>query len=154
MWRVTDLRAYLRSLDAETLVELLHEQAERDPELQTRLKLRASEAGGDLAQVRTLLDSAVPGRRAVSYRESFGEAAKIGAVLDTLQRLLDSGTQADVAPLARRAVDRITRALEHMDDSSGAVGLELQRAVGLYARACAAHPPKPERLADWILGIE
>jgi tetratricopeptide (TPR) repeat protein len=142
-----DLRAYLHSLDAETLADLLHEQAARDPELHTRLELRAS---GDLAEVRTLLDH----RHPESDQERFGEAAKVGAVLDTLQRLLDAGTQADVAPLARRAVDRITEALRHVDDSSGAVGAELHRAVGLYARACAAHPPKPEHLADWIIGVE
>ncbi|HKS48118.1 MAG TPA: hypothetical protein VJT49_24010 [Amycolatopsis sp.] len=147
---MTDLRRYLHSLDVETLADLLHEQAERDPELHTRLLQRAGEAGGDLAEVSSLLDGAVSGR----YHGSSGEAAKIGAVLDTLQRLLDSGTQADVAPLARRAVDRIGKALEHLDDSSGVVRAELGRAVVLYARACAAHPPRPEDLADWILGVE
>ncbi|HVV13556.1 DUF6880 family protein [Amycolatopsis sp.] len=146
MSRVTDLQGYLRSLDAETLAELLHEQAARDPELLARLQLRATATGAELTEVHTMLDHAEPGRA------SFGEAAKIGAVLDTLQRLLDSGTQADVAPLARRSVDRITEALRQMDDSSGAVGAELRRALGLYARACAAHPPEPEPLAEWILG--
>jgi len=86
---VKDLRAYLRSLDVETLADLLHEQAERDPELRTRLWLRAGEAVGDLAEVGSILDRAVPGAVPGSPRASFGEAAKIGAVLDTLQRLPD-----------------------------------------------------------------
>lgn len=118
---MTDLRGYLRSLDAETLAELLHEQAERDPELHARLRLRAEEA---------------PRRP-----DAAGETTKIVAVLDTLQRLLDGGTRADLAPLARRTVDRILKA-QH-DDSA-----VMQRAVALYARACAARPPAD--LADWI----
>lgn len=128
--RVTDLRGYLRSLDAETLAELLHEQAERDPELHARLQLRAGSGG----EPTDLLD-----RQAGS-----GEATKIVAVLDTLQRLLDAGTQADLAPLARRTADRIVK--EAQDDPG-----VLRRAVALYGRACAAHPPAD--LADWIAGV-
>ncbi|WP_235022484.1 hypothetical protein [Amycolatopsis alkalitolerans] len=123
---MTDLRGYLRSLDAETLAGLLHEQAERDPELHARLQLRATgEEPADLLE-----------RQAGS-----GEATKIVAVLDTLQRLLDGGTQADLAPLARRTVDRIVKAPQ--EDPA-----VLRRAAGLYARACAARPPAD--LAGWI----
>lgn len=126
--RVTDLRGYLRSLDAETLAELLHEQAERDPELHARLQLRA---GGEPTD---LLD-----RQAGS-----GEATKIVAVLDTVGRLLDAGTQADMVPLARRTADRIIKAQQ--DDPA-----ILRRAVALYARACTARPPAD--LADWIASV-
>lgn len=141
-----DLRAYLRSLDVETLADLLHRQSERDPELRTRLRALAGEVGGDLAEVRGLLDRG-------PSQAAFAEAPKITAVLDTLQHLLDSGTRADVAPLARRTVDRIAEALGTAEDSSGAIGAELQRAAGLYARACAAHPPEPGQLAGWILAV-
>lgn len=120
---MTDLRAYLRSLDRETLAELLYEQAERDPELHARLTLRAGGVPAD-----------------------DGESAKIVAVLDTLQRLLDSGTQADLAPLARRTADRVLEARQ--DDP-----VALRRAVGLYARAAATHPPEPEGLAEWLAKV-
>ncbi|TVT62962.1 hypothetical protein FNH05_00195 [Amycolatopsis rhizosphaerae] len=153
MCGVTDLRAYLRSLDVKTLAELLTEQAERDPELRERLLRRAGEPGGELAEVRDLLDGPATARAGAS-QEGFDEAAKIGAVLDTLQRLLDSGTRADLAPLARRAVDRITGAARRRENPSGPVGAELRRAVRLYARACAAHPPRPEELAQWIIDRE
>lgn len=141
-----DLRAYLRSLDVETLADLLHEQAERDPELASRLRLRASAARDELGEVRGL------------PRQSDGggdsEATKIAAVLDTLQRMLDAGSQADLAPLARRTADRILAVAARADDPSGALTATLDRAVKLYARACAAHPQQPEQLADWILGVE
>lgn len=107
-----DLRAYLRSLDAETLAELLYDEVERDSRLRRELEQRAS------------------------------AASKVGPALDMLQRLLDAGTQADLTPLARRMVDGL----------DGATAAERRRAVALYAQACAAHPPAPEQLADWILG--
>ncbi|RZQ62093.1 hypothetical protein [Amycolatopsis suaedae] len=136
---IPDLRTRLRALDPATLVDLLCEQAERDPAFAERL--RASAEPGDLAEVRTLLDGA-------------GSAADIGAtivpVLDTLQRLLDAGTSADLAPLAKRTVDTLGDALGR----AGAVDSLLRRAIQLYARACTAHPPPPGELAEWILRVE
>lgn len=106
-----DLRAYLRTLDVETLAELLLDQAGRDSRLRHELEVRA-----------------------VVHE-------KVGPVLDTLQRLLDAGTQADLTPLARRMLDSL----------DGASAAERRRALALYARACAKHPPEPRVLADWIL---
>ncbi|ASR33744.1 hypothetical protein BAY61_00690 [Prauserella marina] len=139
----SDLRSFLRSLDSARLADLLCEHAERDHELRDRLLAMAEgPAAGDLAEVSDLLDTAV----------RTAESVQIASVLDTLQRLLDSGTRADVAPLARRAVDKITAALGDLDDPSGAIADHLDRAVALYARACAAHPPEPAELAGWLLG--
>ncbi|MDT7724993.1 MAG: hypothetical protein QOI21_1569 [Actinomycetota bacterium] len=143
----TDLRPYLRSLDRETLAELVHQQAERDPELRQSLEARAMAAPGDLAEAHRLLDAAVTGG-------NFEYATKVGSVLDTLQRLLDAGSRADLAPLARRTVDDIIAMLEQVDDASGVVADELDRAIELYARACVAHPPNCEELAKWILAVE
>jgi hypothetical protein len=150
------LRSYLHSLDAESLAGLLCEQAARHPQVRRELETRAGlngVQGGDVAEAHRLLDDAVPADLE-PHGEGFDLATKMSAVLDTLQRLLDAGTQADLSPLARRTVDKISFALGDLDDASGAVGAELGRAVTLYARACAAHPPPPESLADWILGIE
>lgn len=140
----SDLCSFLHSLDKETLVGLLYDQAERDPDLRKRLHAMAGGAtGGELAEVSDLLDDAV---RAA-------EAVQIASVLDTLRRLLDAGTQADVVPLARHAVDRIMSALADVDDSAGGMRDQLERAVSLYARACAAHPPAPRKLAEWIVRV-
>ncbi|MEU8630767.1 hypothetical protein AB0C38_01265 [Amycolatopsis sp. NPDC048633] len=143
----SDLRPYLRTLDAETLADLLHAQAERDPELRHSLELRAATQSGDVSEAHRLLDTAVT--------DGNGEyTAKVGAVLDTLQRMLDLGSRADLAPLARRTVDDISEVLELSGDHAGDLGDRLDRAVELYARACAARPPDPEKLADWILEVE
>ncbi len=77
--------------------------------------------------------------------------AKMGAVLDTVRRLLDSGSRADLAPLARRAVDDIVGMLEQHGALAADLEVRLDQAVALYARACAARPPDPEQLADWVL---
>ncbi|MEU5265088.1 DUF6880 family protein [Amycolatopsis sp. NPDC021455] len=143
----SDLRPYLRTLGAETLADLLHAQAERDPELRHSLELRAATQSGDVSEAHRLLDTAVTDGN-VEY------TAKIGAVLDTLQRMLDAGSRADLAPLARRTVDDISEVLEQSGDHAGDLGDRLDRAVELYARACAARPPDPEKLADWILEVE
>ena len=143
----SDLRPYLRTLDAETLADLLHAQAERDPELRHSLELRAATQSGDVSEAHRLLDTAVTDGN-VEY------TAKIGAVLDTLQRMLDAGSRADLAPLARRTVDDISEVLEQTGDHAGDLADRLDRAVELYARACAARPPDPEKLADWILEVE
>ncbi|MET8848295.1 DUF6880 family protein [Amycolatopsis sp. NPDC004625] len=143
----SDLRPYLRTLDAETLADLLHAQAERDPELRHSLELRAATQSGDVSEAHRLLDTAVTDGNA-EY------TAKVGAVLDTLQRMLDAGSRADLAPLARRTVDDISEVLEQTGDYTGDLADRLDRAVELYARACAARPPDPEKLADWILEVE
>jgi hypothetical protein len=134
-------------LDAETLADLLHAQAERDPELRHSLELRAATQSGDVSEAHRLLDTAVTDGN-VEY------TAKIGAVLDTLQRMLDAGSRADLGPLARRTVDDISEVLEQSGDHVGDLTDRLDRAVELYARACTARPPDPEKLADWILEVE
>ena len=123
------LLEYLCTLDVPTLAALLHEQAERDPDLGERLRKRAAE---------------------LAEAEGAEETEHgIEPVLDTLQRLLDAGTRADLAPLAKRAMDKIGDAFARGEESAG----QLRRAVALYARACVAHPPPPEALADWILSV-
>ncbi|MFI5615424.1 hypothetical protein [Amycolatopsis sp. NPDC051903] len=142
-----DLRPYLRTLDAETLVDLLLAQAHRDPGLRHSLELRFATQTGDVAEAHRLLDTAVSDGN-VEY------AAKVGAVLDTVQRLLDAGSPADLGPLARRTVDDIGEVLEQSGDPSGDLAGKLDFAVELYARACAARPPDAEQLADWLLEVE
>jgi hypothetical protein len=73
---------------------------------------------------------------------------------DRCSALIDAGAAATVVPLLCKAVDRMATALMYMDDSSGIVGDDLQQVMDLYARACAAAPPDPERLAGWLVKLE
>lgn len=138
----SDLRTFLKTLDTDTLADLLYTQSERDPRLRRQLLARAGGAdAGELAEVSDLLEDPT----------ATAESVQLGSVLDTLQRLLDAGTTADVAPLAKRTVDRILTATD--DSDTCGLAEHRDRAVSLYARACAAHPPPAAELADWITRV-
>ncbi len=82
-------------------------------------------------------------------RSEYSERARqvAGAIAD----MIESGGAADAVPLARRAVERVTAAMPHMDDSSGIIGDDLRMLTALYARACRAAPPDPKQLAAWLV---
>jgi len=84
-------------------------------------------------------------------RREYSQTAR--AVAEACDRLIHSGHAAQAVPVLRKAVDRMTRALAYLDDSSGIVGDDLREIMGLYARACAAAPPKPAALAKWLVTL-
>ncbi|MEU2612403.1 DUF6880 family protein [Micromonospora sp. NPDC007271] len=86
------------------------------------------------------------GRR--EYSQAARQVAEEGA------RLVAVGRAELAVPVLRKAVDRITRALMYMDDSSGIVGDDLQELMDLYAKACAAALPNPVSLAGWLVKLE
>jgi hypothetical protein len=69
-------------------------------------------------------------------------------------RLVEDGQAAQVVPVVRTAVARVTSGLRYLDDSSGAVGDQLRELMALYARACAAAAPPARTLADWLVRVE
>jgi hypothetical protein len=84
-------------------------------------------------------------------RREYSRAAR--ELAGRCDRLLAAGDAQGAAPVLRRAVDRMTKALMHMDDSSGIVGEDLREMMALYARACAAAPPDPRSLAGWLVTL-
>ncbi|MGA5817763.1 hypothetical protein ACPC54_07885 [Kitasatospora sp. NPDC094028] len=73
-------------------------------------------------------------------------------VLETATVPVDAGRAGTVVRTLRTAVDRVTRALMHLDDSSGIVGDALQELTDLYARALEQAPPaNPNTLASWLV---
>ncbi|WP_033355407.1 DUF6880 family protein [Kitasatospora aureofaciens] len=76
-------------------------------------------------------------------------------VLETATALVDAGRAGTVVRTLRTAVDRVTRALMHLDDSSGIVGDALQELTDLYARALEqALPASPKTLASWLVAAQ
>lgn len=134
----SDLRAFLLSLDVETLVDFLCERADRDEELRRRLLA----LGGD--------GESSPEPPDESAQD---DTVQFDSVLDTVQRLLDAGTSADVTPLARRTADRLVMAVRESDEPPAGLVDQLERAVSLYARACVAHPPPWHELAEWLADL-
>lgn len=84
------------------------------------------------------------GRRDYSMR-----AREVAAACNTL---ID--TEPAVVPaLTRHAVERITTALAYLDDSNCSIGADLHTMLAVHARACAAAPPDPTRLARWLAAL-
>ncbi|PMR62623.1 hypothetical protein C1A38_02385 [Verrucosispora sp. ts21] len=74
-------------------------------------------------------------------------------VAEECDRLVADG-RADLAvPVLRKAIDRITRALMYLDDSSGIIGDDLQELMDLYAKVCVAALPNPVSLAGWLVKL-
>lgn len=150
-----DLGAYLRTLDPRELVELVLEQANRDPALYRRLTLRAAgtEGAPQVAVLRRQLEDALRVRGYLDHHATLDYARRARDVVDAVAELIDAGHPAEARPLARCAVEGITGAMATMDDSAGAVAGVCRRALVLYARACAAARPNPAKLAAWLFGL-
>src|SRR5450756_318185 len=106
-----------------------------------------------VAEVRRLIDGLRRNPRTHPYhgRREYSDRAREVAVV--LAGMIEAGRGADVVPLARRAVERVTDGLLHIDDSSGILGHDLRELTGLYARACAIAPPDPAKLAAWLVAL-
>ena len=87
------------------------------------------------------------------HRE-YSQAARAVAVV--AEKTLTGGDGEDwrsLVPVLRKAVDRVTRALQYLDDSSGVIGQDLSDLMEMYARACCAASPPPSPLATWLVGL-
>jgi hypothetical protein len=115
------------------------------------LRLDGVMADAQVAEVRRLIDGLRRNPRTHPYhgRREYSERAR--EVAAALAGMLDAGRAADVVPLARRTVERVTDGMLHIDDSSGIIGDDLRTLMSLYARACAAAPPDTRKLAAWLV---
>ena len=107
-----------------------------------------------VADVRKLIDGLRWDRRRHPYsgRREYSQRAQ--AVAAAVADMIEAGDAESAAPLARRAVVRVTAALMYMDDSAGIVGDDLRTLMALYARACRAASPDAGRLARWLVSMQ
>jgi len=107
-----------------------------------------------VADVRKLIDGLRWDRRRHPYsgRREYSQRAQ--AVAAAVADMIEAGDAESAAPLARRAVERVTAALMYMDDSAGIVGDDLRTLMALYARACRAASPDAGRLARWLVSMQ
>src|SRR5713101_2532898 len=108
-------------------------------------------ADARVAGVTRLIDGLRRDRRQHPLRGRGEYSARVREVAGAIADMIESGRAADAVPLAQRAVERVTAAMLHMDDSSGIIGDDLRMLTALYARACRAAPPDPKRLAAWLV---
>lgn len=149
------LDAYLGGLGQDELVELVHELVARDAEGRNVVLARAAAAGHadavDPAALTAEVSAVLAVRGYVDYRRSFDVARDVEDVVDRLERLLDAGAADAVRPALLRALTRLRKVTEHVDDSSGVLGSATQRAADLHARSCRDGRPDPVALAKWLV---
>lgn len=109
-------------------------------------------ASVEVERVRRLIDGLRRDRRTHPYHGR-GEYSQLARdVVAACAALIDS-EPTSVPALARPAVDLVTTALMYVDDSSGVLGDDLRALMAVHARACAAAPPDPGRLAGWLVKL-
>jgi hypothetical protein len=97
------------------------------------VRLNGGVADAQLTEVRRLIDGLRRNPRTHPYhgRREYSDRAREVAL--ALAGMIEAGQAADAVPLARRAVERVTSSLLHIDDSSGAIA-----------------PPDAAKLAAWL----
>lgn len=149
------LKTALQAMNVDELRELVLTLAQRDDGVRRMLEIRVAAAVGEGVQVKAELERYVRNvltfRGYVDYRRSFEVAEVASDMLDELETYLDSGAADIVRPALLRALTRLRKILEQVDDSSGSIGDQCQRAADLYARACRLGQPDPVKLATWLV---
>ena len=152
------IRAHLKKKNAEALIDLIVDLADRDPALFQRLDLEAVAEGGDRKtlelRLKKALDQATRTGRFVDYRAAPGWAHQVDAALDALDAVA-AGEAADIAMrLALHAASRIENAVESMDDSDGHCSGLLERAAAIHLAACRVARPDGAVLARELFDRE
>ncbi|OWJ67065.1 SWIM zinc finger family protein [Inquilinus limosus] len=148
--RPDPVRDHLRSLSAETLVEMVLEQAGKDPGLRRRLELAAAMTQGDDAMIHAHLKKAITAATrtdGIEYRRVRSWVRGIGDFLDRIEDLLDGGRAQLGLDLLEHVLDRMAPALAEIDDSDGDGMALFGRAEKLHLQACQTVRPDPVALA-------
>ena len=149
------LQSAVLAMDVDELRDLVTTLAQRDDGVRRLLEIRATTAAGDdahaTAEMEAYVRNALAFRGSVDYRRSFEVAGVASEVLDELENHLNSGSAETVRPALLRALTQLRKMLEQVDDSSGSIGDQCQRAAGLYAQACRLGTPDPVKLATWLV---
>lgn len=144
------IEAAVHRMDIDELREFVVSLAKRDTGVRSLLEVRAATDGGQL-ELQNYVHNSLVVRGFVDYRQAYDIAATAGEVLDELETHVDSGAAAVAQPALLLAVTELRDLLEHVDDSSGYLGDECQRAADLYAQACQQGVPDPVGVAEWLV---
>lgn len=152
-----DIRQYLETQPAESLIEVLLDVAQRDDRLFQSLLLKAerTHGGGNAEKAfRRAIDAAVQIRGFIDWREVGTYAGNIDQVADSLAELLQSDSAAMLVGLAEHAIEKVENAMEQVDDSNGEIGGIVCRLGELHLKACTLAKPDPVALAERLFRFE
>ncbi len=152
-----DIRQYLETQSAESLVEVLLDVAQRDDRIFQSLLLKAERTHGDGNAEKAFqraIDDAVRIRGFIDWREVGTYAGNIDQVADSLAELLQPDSAAMLVGLAEYVIVKIENAMEQVDDSNGEIGGIVCRLGELHLKACTLAKPDPVALAERLFRFE
>jgi len=152
-----DIRQFLETQPAESLIEVLLDVAQRDDRLFQSLLLKAEKThgGGNVERAfRRAIDDAVRIRGFIDWREVGTYAGNIDQVADSLAELLQPDSAAMLVGLAEHAIEKVENSLEQVDDSNGEIGGIVCRLGELHLKACTMAKPDPAALAERLFRFE
>ena len=152
------IRAHLNTRSVAELAEMIVDLAEHDAQLFRKLELASAVAGIDgatlEAKLRKAIDGATRTRRYVDYGAASTWAAGVDEALDAVEPLASGRHAALALMLAERAIERIERAIESIDDSDGHCSGLLHRAQKIHLGAASRLRPDPVELARDLFARE
>lgn len=152
------IRRHLEAKDGSALVDMIMGLAERDAALLRKLEIAA--VASDLddksaeTRLRQMIDKAIGGSRRIDYYDMREWGDGVAEALDVLAELVPAGRPELAFRLADRAVGKLERALDRLDDSDGYCSALLQQARDIHLTAARLAPPEPLALARDLFARE
>lgn len=148
------LQAYLESLDKKELIEHLQEYIHADKVSFEAWSIRADQALDvvDFKAIRKRITTAIPYNRQIyRYAQVRAYFARVAAVFELLTDVSKSLSAEQVLQLCDYALQRISRALETVDDSGGYRFDSLELLANLHKNAFLAIDWSANAAADYLL---
>ena len=150
------INTWLDGMSHGELRNLLGEILDSHPDIRNRIAARAATAAGDVEDMRAsiadLLDTSGFGPYGyVTYENVPRYVAQADEVVAQITALIDGGRGRLAVMLAAGAMELLTEAIGHIDDSSGRIMAVMDRLADVHLVACRAAPPDPGVLVPWLL---
>jgi uncharacterized Zn finger protein len=149
------LESWLESLSKEDLLAELLGLLREDRTLRRRFELRAASVNADVVTVRRAVRDLImlPRSGYIEYSQAPDYSNDVHKAAAAIGDLIDSGGAEDAIGIAREAIDLVTDAFAHVDDSYGLVGQAAYELLEVHLRACEAAPPEPVSLATYVADL-
>lgn len=132
------LAEFLRAQPAERLAQWLLAFADDDADIAKRLQLYSAQ--NDPAELKAALGRLLQAGGVLDYRRSIAYARKLDEVIAQLEDTIAQDPKAG-RTLCEYVLGRLQTVYARADDSSGAIGGQLQHIAHLHAQACTAAAP-------------
>ena len=142
------IREYLETLDVSALREWLIEAADRDCGIRDKLLFAAkAKAGTDASSLKSVVRQATWTSGFVDWREAGDYADRLADLAQMLEARV-AGGDPKLVEIIEQAIAQAEAALDHIDDSDGAVMPAIMQLHELHERACNNLKPNPLALAS------